>query len=124
MLRHCCTQSEDDDDDEDDGAFVAGMSASEVHHTDKRSQKEELRCVLAVIRHGDRTPKQKLKVQHLEGGGQGAGQQVHPYWVPGGARPRPRPSTAQPPWHCNGIDCRPRWLQRPCVHARPVDGGL
>lgn len=28
------------------------MDVSEVRHTDKRSQKEELRCVLAVIRHG------------------------------------------------------------------------
>ena len=24
---------------------------------------EELRCVLAIIRHGDRTPKQKIKVK-------------------------------------------------------------
>ncbi|KAG2489657.1 hypothetical protein HYH03_011935 [Edaphochlamys debaryana] len=49
-------------DDEDDDALVPGMDVSEVRHTAKRSQKEELRCVLAVIRHGDRTPKQKLKV--------------------------------------------------------------
>ncbi|GIL72959.1 hypothetical protein Vretimale_4607 [Volvox reticuliferus] len=49
-------------DDEDDEALVPGMDVSEVRHTAKRMQKEELRCVLAVIRHGDRTPKQKLKV--------------------------------------------------------------
>ncbi|GFR40431.1 hypothetical protein Agub_g1005 [Astrephomene gubernaculifera] len=49
-------------DEEDDDALVPGMDVSEVRHTAKRSQKEELRCVLAVIRHGDRTPKQKLKV--------------------------------------------------------------
>jgi hypothetical protein len=28
------------------------MDVSEVRHTAKRMQKEELRCVLAVIRHG------------------------------------------------------------------------
>lgn len=26
------------------------------------SNKEELRCVIAIIRHGDRTPKQKMKM--------------------------------------------------------------
>ena len=26
-------------------------------------QAEELRCVIAVIRHGDRTPKQKMKMK-------------------------------------------------------------
>ncbi|KXZ56516.1 hypothetical protein GPECTOR_1g463 [Gonium pectorale] len=49
------------DDEDDDDALVPGMDVSEVRHTAKRSQKEELRCVLAVVRHGDRTPKQKLK---------------------------------------------------------------
>lgn len=34
----------------------------EATKTDERSMHEELRCVLAVVRHGDRTPKQKLKV--------------------------------------------------------------
>jgi hypothetical protein len=34
----------------------------EATKTDERSTHEELRCVLAVVRHGDRTPKQKLKV--------------------------------------------------------------
>jgi hypothetical protein len=32
------------------------------------SHKEELRCVIAVVRHGDRTPKQKLKVDISEPG--------------------------------------------------------
>ena len=40
---------------------IADLS-EEVAYTDGRSRNEELRCVLAVIRHGDRTPKQKLKV--------------------------------------------------------------
>lgn len=35
----------------------------EATKTDERSTHEELRCVLAVVRHGDRTPKQKLKVR-------------------------------------------------------------
>ncbi|KAL6765049.1 hypothetical protein V8C86DRAFT_1024953 [Haematococcus lacustris] len=39
------------------------VDAGEVARTDTRSTDEELRCVLAVIRHGDRTPKQKLKIK-------------------------------------------------------------
>eukprot|EP00798_Chlamydomonas_sp_ICE-L_P008126 gene8127-1373_t len=39
------------------------VDPKEMEHTDNRSQSEELRCVLAVIRHGDRTPKQKLKLK-------------------------------------------------------------
>ena len=38
-------------DEEDDHT---NMDPKEVQHTDERSKTEELRCVLAVIRHGDR----------------------------------------------------------------------
>lgn len=31
-------------------------------HNQRRYETEELRCVIAIIRHGDRTPKQKIKV--------------------------------------------------------------
>lgn len=41
---------------------LSGVDLLEATRTDERSTREELRCVLAVIRHGDRTPKQKLKV--------------------------------------------------------------
>ena len=37
-----------------------GETLEDDHH------KEELRCVIAVVRHGDRTPKQKLKVNMTE----------------------------------------------------------
>ena len=33
-----------------------------------RGHYEELRCVLAVIRHGDRTPKQKMKMKVTQAG--------------------------------------------------------
>ncbi len=49
VVASCPPQSDDDDDDD---SLVPGMDVSEVRHTAKRSQKEELRCVLAVIRHG------------------------------------------------------------------------
>ncbi|GLD99008.1 hypothetical protein PINS_up007726 [Pythium insidiosum] len=38
------------------------MVADEQVRTDVDYHEEELRCVLAVIRHGDRTPKQKMKM--------------------------------------------------------------
>jgi hypothetical protein len=34
-----------------------------MEHTNQVGGNEELRCVLAVIRHGDHAPKQKLKVK-------------------------------------------------------------
>ncbi len=33
-----------------------------------RDHMEELRCVLAVVRHGDRTPKQKMKMKITQAG--------------------------------------------------------
>lgn len=38
---------------------LIGNSNFKPQRTEERSHREELRCVLAVIRHGDRTPKQK-----------------------------------------------------------------
>lgn len=35
---------------------------AEIDHTNCTAEAAELLCVLAVIRHGDRTPKQKLKL--------------------------------------------------------------
>lgn len=35
---------------------------AEIDHTNGTAEAAELLCVLAVIRHGDRTPKQKLKL--------------------------------------------------------------
>jgi hypothetical protein len=37
-----------------------------LHYCFLLQQQEELRCVIAVIRHGDRTPKQKMKVKVTE----------------------------------------------------------
>jgi hypothetical protein len=45
-------------------AELSGVDLLEATRTDERSTREELRCVLAVVRHGDRTPKQKLKVSN------------------------------------------------------------
>lgn len=33
------------------------------HERAARSAKPELRCVIALIRHGDRTPKEKMKIK-------------------------------------------------------------
>lgn len=41
---------------------VCRQLQAEIEHTNKISQDRELLCVLAVIRHGDRTPKHKLKL--------------------------------------------------------------
>jgi hypothetical protein len=47
-------------------AELSGVDLLEATRTDERSTREELRCVLAVVRHGDRTPKQKLKVNPVD----------------------------------------------------------
>lgn len=52
------------DDDESSLPNIRDLEA-EMAHTNETSAHEELRCVLAVIRHGDRTPKQKLKLKVL-----------------------------------------------------------
>jgi hypothetical protein len=49
----------------DDGNIRRGILRSgSISH--EGTHKEELRCVLAIVRHGDRTPKQKLKVNMSE----------------------------------------------------------
>jgi len=55
------TSSANGDDD-------AQMSVASTEHKASTSgtHQEELRCVIAVVRHGDRTPKQKLKVNMSE----------------------------------------------------------
>ncbi|KAF1313511.1 Inositol hexakisphosphate and diphosphoinositol-pentakisphosphate kinase, partial [Globisporangium splendens] len=42
-------------------ASESSVSSATSAHTVEEEKKEELRCVIAVVRHGDRTPKQKLK---------------------------------------------------------------
>mmetsp|Transcript_25598 Transcript_25598/g.75672 ORF Transcript_25598/g.75672 Transcript_25598/m.75672 type:complete len:1449 (-) Transcript_25598:644-4990(-) len=44
-------------------ADIPGLDFEEAQRTEDRSATEELRCVLAIIRHGDRTPKQKMKMK-------------------------------------------------------------
>jgi len=51
------------------GSSVAEEESGKPSRTPSASQgchQEELRCVLAIIRHGDRTPKQKLKLNMSE----------------------------------------------------------
>ncbi|KAL3914527.1 MAG: hypothetical protein SGILL_006070 [Bacillariaceae sp.] len=43
-----------------------GLRASTTSTTSTRYHQEELRCVIAIVRHGDRTPKQKLKLNLSE----------------------------------------------------------
>lgn len=53
-----------------DRAASPAISVQSVDDTNMQSKKiestEELRCVIAIIRHGDRTPKQKMKVKVTE----------------------------------------------------------
>ena len=55
---------EEEDVDDDLDLTRRNRSASVVGQ--ESSHQEELRCVLAIVRHGDRTPKQKLKVNMTE----------------------------------------------------------
>jgi inositol hexakisphosphate/diphosphoinositol-pentakisphosphate kinase len=50
----------------DDLAKLARMKRINSYENFSGVHKEELRCVIAVVRHGDRTPKQKLKVKMEE----------------------------------------------------------
>ncbi|CAK4608791.1 unnamed protein product [Aphanomyces euteiches] len=47
---------------DNDEAILPERAVSYHDPLDNGGQEEELRCVLAVIRHGDRTPKQKMKM--------------------------------------------------------------
>jgi inositol hexakisphosphate/diphosphoinositol-pentakisphosphate kinase len=50
----------------DDDATQISVTSTEQKASTSGTHQEELRCVIAVIRHGDRTPKQKLKVNMSE----------------------------------------------------------
>eukprot|EP00980_Cylindrotheca_fusiformis_P002958 scaffold683_cov124-Cylindrotheca_fusiformis.AAC.27 len=50
----------------DDLTKLARMQKIRSYENFSGVHKEELRCVIAVVRHGDRTPKQKLKVKMKE----------------------------------------------------------
>jgi hypothetical protein len=49
-----------------DAKFYVGLSVNRVLW--RAAGEEELRCVISVIRHGDRTPKQKMKMTIQSGG--------------------------------------------------------
>ncbi|KAL7559057.1 hypothetical protein ACA910_018412 [Epithemia clementina (nom. ined.)] len=57
--------SDADDYDTDEMEFQRRRRSGSIP-TGSSSHQEELRCVLAIVRHGDRTPKQKLKVDMTE----------------------------------------------------------
>ncbi len=42
--------------------FLCLYSEDTSFYHQQENENEELRCVLAIVRHGDRTPKQKLKI--------------------------------------------------------------
>lgn len=42
---------------------AGGLGSRETSRSNSKSSGRELRCVIAVVRHGDRTPKRKLKVR-------------------------------------------------------------